>query len=334
MNIIIRAPNWIGDAVMTLPALDSFHLNFPDSHIWIAAKGWVKELFLNLDYIEGTISVPDSVSLKNLLSSAASIKKYNFDTGLLFSNSFSSAFLFFAARIPNRWGYAKDGRKFLLTRTPSAIANKSRSHHVYYYLDLLKGLGLNTLSPELNFPVPANVVLKAKNLLQASGVNLDHPIIVFNPGAAYGPSKQWPAFLFAQLGSMLQKALSAEIIIVGARSELEIGESIENQMQNKPYLLIGKTNLMELAGILKTATLVISNDSGPMHLANAVHTPVVALFGPTNPQVTGPLQPPSVVIKKEVPCWPCKYRECPLDHRCMLEITPEEVFNTCQEILK
>ncbi len=319
---------------MTLPAFDSFHQNFPDSNIWIAASGWVKDLFLSLDYIEGTIPVPDSVSLKNLLSAAAAIKKHNFDTGLLFTNSFSSAFLFFAAQIPNRWGYAKDGRKFLLTRTPSAIENKSKTHHVYYYLNLLEGLGLNTLTPELNFPVPANVVLEAKRLLQAHGVNMDHPIIVFNPGAAYGSSKQWPASLFAQLGSMLQKALRAEIVIVGAKSELAVGKSVAEKMPNKPRILIGQTTLMELAGILKTATLVISNDSGPMHLANAVHTPVIALFGPTNPQVTGPLQQPSVVLKKEVPCWPCKYRKCPIDHRCMLEITPEEVFNTCLEMLK
>ena len=334
MNIIIRAPNWIGDAVLTFPALHSLRLNFPESKIWIAARGWVKDLFLSLDYIEGIVPVPDSVSLKNILSAAGSIKKFNFNTGLLFTNSFSSALLFFAARIPNRWGYAKDGRKFLLTRTPSTIKNERQSHHVYYYLNLLKGLGLNTLTPELSFPVPESAVQKAKSLLQTYGVNLDHPLIVFNPGAAYGPSKQWPASSFAQLGSMLQKSKNAEIIVVGAKSELEVGKSIENLMQKKPYILTGQTSLMELAGVLKTATLVVSNDSGPMHLANAIHTPVVALFGPTNPQVTGPLQQPSIIIKKEVPCWPCKHRECPSDHRCMLEIKPEEVFNICQEISK
>lgn len=334
MNVIIRAPNWIGDAVLSLPALHCIHLNYPDSQIWMAARGWVRDLFQSLNYIEGTIPVPDSVSLTNLIRAAGNLKKYNFKTGLLLTNSFSSALLFFAARIPNRWGYAKDGRKFLLTRTPSPIKNKSQSHHVYYYLNLLEGLGLKTLTPELSFPVPESAVQKAISLLQTNGINLDHPLIVFNPGAAYGTSKQWPASSFAQLGSMLQKSINAEIILVGAQSELGVGKAIEAQMQKKPYVIIGQTSLMELAGVLKTASLVVSNDSGPMHLANAIHTPVVALFGPTNPQVTGPLQPPAVVIKKEVPCWPCKNRECPLDHRCMLEISPEEVFNSCLELLK
>jgi len=334
MNILIRVPNWIGDAVLTLPALHSFRLNFPSSHIWLAARRWVKDLFQNLGFIEGIIPIPDSVSLKNIYSTAGIIKKYNFDTGLLFTNSFSSALLFFAARIPNRWGYAKDGRGLFLTKTPSPIKIKTQSHHVYYYLNLLEGLGLNTVSPELNFPVPESNIQKATSLLQACGVELDHLLIVFIPGAAYGTAKQWLGSHFALLGTMLQRAMNAEIVIAGAKSDMEIGRQIANQMQKKPYIIIGKTSLIELAGVLKIAGLVISNDSGPMHLANAIHTPIVAVFGPTNPQVTGPFQQPAVVIKKEVPCWPCKYRDCPLDHRCMMEISPEEVFLNCQEILK
>lgn len=334
MNLLIRAPNWIGDAVMTFPALRSLKLNHPEYQIWVAARGWVKELYQDLDYINGIVPLPDSFHLKNILNSAHTIKKFNFDIGLLLTNSFSSALLFFAARIPNRWGYARDGRWLLLTKTPSPSRKKRPHHHVYYYLDLLEGLGLTTIPPELTFPVPEIAFQKAKHMLETWGVNPARPLIVFNPGASYGTAKQWPASAFAQLGAMLQSSYHAEIIIVGANSELDIGRSIASQMQKKPYVAMGKTSLLDLAGILKAASLVVTNDSGPMHLANAVHTPVVALFGPTDPQITGPLQPPSAVIKKEVPCWPCKYRECPLDHRCMNEIIPEEVFTTCQEFLK
>ena len=334
MNLLIRAPNWIGDAVMTFPAIRSIKLNYPDFQIWIAARGWVKELYQNLDYIDGVVTLPDSANLKNILRSARRIKKLKFETGLLFTNSFSSALLFFAARIPNRWGYARDGRRFLLTKTPPQIMKKSPPHHVYYYLDRLEGLGMTTIAPELAFPVAEKAFQQAKHLMETCGIDPTRPLIVFNPGASYGPAKQWPASSFARLGTLLQNSNHAEIIIVGADSELDIGRSIASQMQKKPYVIMGQTTLLDLAGILKSASLVVSNDSGPMHLANAVHTPVVALFGPTDPQVTGPLQPPSAVIKKEVPCWPCKYRECPLDHRCMNEIDSEEVFTICKGFLK
>jgi len=334
MNLLARAPNWIGDAVMTFPALQSLKVNYPDFQLWVAARGWVKELFQNLDYIDGVIPLPDSAQLKNILSSANRIKPFKFETGLLFTNSFSSALLFFAARIPNRWGYARDGRRFLLTKTPSYTIKKSPHHHVYHYLDLLEGLGMTTIAPELSFPVPETVIQKAVHRLKKCGINPDRPLVVFNPGASYGPAKQWPMASFAQLGSMLQNTFRAEIILVGASSEVEIGKSIASLMEKKPCVTMGQTTLLDLAGILKAASLVVSNDSGPMHLANAIHTPVVALFGPTDPQITGPLQQPSAVIKKEVPCWPCKYRKCPIDHRCMNEINPEEVFTICQEFLK
>jgi heptosyltransferase-2 len=333
MKIVIRAPNWIGDSVLAVPAAYSLSRNFPQAQIWIAAKEWVKDLFSSHDFIKGIFPLPDKDGFKNLKDSVQKIKSFHFDIGFLLTNSFSSALLFYLSKIPERWGYSTDGRRVLLTRGVPLKIEQDSSHQLNYYLDLISGLGLKTSPPKISLPLTQEEKEKSKQMLLSLNVDLKNPLIILNPGASYGPAKRWQVENYAKLAILLQERKKAEILITGSKGEAELVESIASFMTKKPHNLAGKTSLRELVGLISQAALFITNDSGPMHIANALKIPVIAIFGPTNPSLSGPFQQPAAVIKKDVPCWPCSYRECPFDHRCMISINPEEVFEACRKYL-
>jgi heptosyltransferase-2 len=334
MKIVVRAPNWIGDAILSLPALTSLQKNFPDAEIWVTASEWTKGIFAPLDWVRGTISLSNKNNYKNVQLDAQELKEHAFDIGILFTNSFGSALLFSMAKIPQRWGYARDGRHLLLTKRVRTSPLESPRHHIQYYLSLITKLGLETEPAQLNFPLSDNAVFQAKDLLRSLSVDTNKPIIIFSPGAAYGPAKRWPASFFSRLATALQTHHNTEILIIGSDTDKEIAASITAPMSKKPIDLTGKTTLPQLAGAISQSALFITNDSGPMHLANALKVPVVAIFGPTDPRITGPYQEPSKVLKSQVPCWPCSYRECPFAHQCMTQISPEMVYEESQDFLK
>lgn len=334
MRIIVRMPNWIGDSILSFPALDCLGKSFPGAEIWLACHERTASLFTGFDLIENTIILKDQASLKGIKESARELKKYSFATGLLFTNSFASALLFYKAKIPQRWGYSRDWRRILLTKSVPIKEYGMPVHQVHYYLNLLTGLGLETNAPNLSFPISPEEKKQARDLLLSHRINDQRPIILFNPGAFYGTAKRWPAENYTELANLLQKELNAHILVIGAEDEIDLAESITRSTAKPAVILSGKTSLRELAAIMSQASLLVTNDSGPMHMANALRTPVVALFGPTDPRSTKPYQDPSLYIKKEVPCWPCSYRECPFDHRCMIQISPEEVFRACQQFIQ
>jgi len=333
VKIVVRTPNWIGDTILALPAIENLKKNFPQAQIWMATIERVKDLFTSPDSAEGIISLPNLTELRNLRDFTQKLKEFDFDIGLLLTNSFSSAFLFYLAKIPERWGYQSDGRGILLTKGVPLKEEEDSCHQVNYYLDLISGLGLRTRQLEINLPLYQEEKEAARKKLLSLSLDLSRPLIILSPGAYYGPAKRWPASHFAGLATLFQKRKAAEIIIVGSSDEIELGESVASFMKKKPVIFTGKTTLRELLGLISQAALFVTNDSGPMHMANALKVPVVAIFGPTNPKVTGPFQQPSTIIKKDVACWPCSYRKCPYDHRCMMRIEPEEVFEISQNFL-
>jgi heptosyltransferase-2 len=334
MKIVVRSPNWIGDAVMAFPAIESLSRNFPEAEIWIAGRDWIKDLFLSLNYVKGIIPLPETTTWVGIREAAKTIKKHDFDAGLLLPNSFSSAFLFFLAKIPQRWGYDRDWRRFLLTKRVKVNPSASPVHHVHYYLNLVSGLGFQASSTKLEISPDKRATEEAKARLTSLGIKLNRPFVVLNPGAFYGPAKRWPESKFARLASLLQDRKNADILIVGSSEEADLAKKISSCLRIKPVILSGKTTLSQLAGLLAHAHLFVSNDSGPMHLATALRIPVVAIFGPTDPRITGPFHQPSWVVKKDVACWPCRHRECPTDHRCMDLITVEDVYSACEAVLK
>lgn len=333
MKIVVRAPNWIGDSILALPAVRCLSQNFPEAQIWIAAKPWVKDLFQSHDFIKGVIPLPAANDFKSMRKSAKVMKAFHFDTGVLLANSFGSALLLYLAKVPHRWGYSRDGRAFLLTRKVSLKRNKHSSHQADYYMALISGLGLKTHSPKLFLPLTREEKEEARKLLFSQGIETERPLVILNPGASYGPAKRWPAQNYAALGRLLQEKNKANILITGSADEGELGHSIASLMATKPLVLTGQTDLRRLAALISQSTLFVTNDSGPMHMANALGVPVIAIFGPTDPRATGPFQDPAVVIKKDTVCWPCSYRDCPFDHRCMMAIAPEEIFAACQRFV-
>lgn len=331
MKIVVHVPNWIGDSILALPSLESVSMNFPEDQVWVAAKDWVKDLYFACDFVEGTIPLPSKTTLTSLHHSAQTLKASRFDIGILLPNSFSSALLFYLANIPQRWGYKKDGRGFLLTRGVALPENNL--HQAWYYLDLLSRLGLRSNVKEIKFPLTEDERRRAQEYLRTLNVDMKKPIIFLHPGAAYGPSKRWPVQKYALLADLFYERDQATIFIIGSLDEVETAESLSSAMAVEPINLAGKTSLRLLAGLISQASLFISNDSGPMHMANALKVPVVALFGPSDPHQTRPFQKPFTIIKKNVPCWPCSYRVCPYDHRCMMNIEPEEVYEAGKKCL-
>ncbi len=333
MRIAVRVPNWIGDSVLAIPAIKSLKTNFPDSYISIIAKTWVKDIFLNLDFVDGIVPLPDQSNLAGIRSAAKKLKKYSFDAGLLFTNSFLSALLFTMAGIPKRWGYKRDGRQLLLTESAPYKKARKQIHQVLYYQNILSGLGFKTYPPKLQLSVTEQEKALAGDFLNSCGIEPKHKTIILNPGAYFGPAKRWPVSRYASLAEMLQKKAPLTLLLIGSEAEKELTHAILASLKKKPIDLAGKTSLRMLMAIMSLANVVVSNDSGPMHISNALGTPVVALFGPTIPAVTQPFQQPYTLIKKRVPCWPCSYRACPYEHQCMLRITPEEVLSECERFL-
>ena len=334
MKIVIRAPNWIGDSVLALSAIESLSKNLPEAQIWIAAEGWVKDLFISHEFIKGIIPLPKTRSFKDLKGSAKMIQEQNFDTGILLTNSFASALLFYLAKIPERWGYSRDGRGILLTRRVPTNRLKGSCHQADYYKELISKLGYKSYRLKLFLPLTPEEKNKASELLRSFNVDVKNPIVMLHPGASFGPSKRWPAERFAELGSLFRDRNRATVLITGSSDEKELADSISSLMKNKAINLSGQTGLRMLAALMSHASLFATNDSGPMHMANALGTPVIAVFGPTDPNATGPYQEPAAVVKKDVPCWPCSYRECPFDHRCMLNISAEEVYESSQRFFQ
>lgn len=333
MKLVVRMPNWIGDAVMALPVLGSLAASGPDMEVWAAGEPWVADLLSPMLGVRGVLTIPRTRSLKELRAAAASLKTHRFEAGLLLTNSFGSALVFRLAGIPERWGYARDGRGPLLTRRVRMKEAIETRHQRDYYLDLLSGLEFTAAFTGSGLTVTPEEKAAAERMLEAAGRDRSRPLVILNPGAAYGPAKRWPAERFAELGRLFQSRAGADILLVGSTGEQELAGAIAAAVGGPVMNLAGRTSLRELAAIIGLGRLFVTNDTGPMHVADALATPILAVFGPTDPAATGPGRARSAVLKIDVPCWPCLYRECPYDHRCMTGIGPEEAYEAGRRLL-
>jgi heptosyltransferase-2 len=334
-RIVVVAPNWLGDAVMALPAIADVRRHFAGSHLTIAARPSVAPLFTMVQGVDETVTLPGAGGLRALFGwqeTAAALKQGGFDLAVLLPNSFASASIAKKAAIPERWGFATDWRGALLTR---AIPKpRGLMHQHAYYQELTTALGM-TAGPAFAAVWPNRD--STRELLLEIGLDPDEPFIVFAPGAAYGQAKQWLPDRFAQLAGLLINERGWSVLMVGSHADRSACADIASRLgstgtrMNRLVDLSGKTDLPALAGVLARAHAVVSNDSGAMHLAGAVGVKVVAIFGATNEKRTSPLRagdsaPEPVIVTHEVFCRPCMLRECPIDHRCMRGITAAQVF--------
>jgi heptosyltransferase-2 len=329
MKIIVRSPNWIGDAVLCLSSIAYIKEKMPQAQITVLAKDWVKDIFANHPAIDGIISIN-----KSKIRLIKDVRRSNFDIGILFTNSFSSAFLFFLAGMKRRIGYKTDLRSVLLTDGIPLPKNLDKLHQRDYYLEIVKKLVPGNEIPKNPVLYISNEEIgKADIILKDLSVSENTKIVGMFPGASYGPAKMWHIEKFKSLAEKITKNDNAKILIFGGNKEKELGKVIKGEGKNI-INLCGKTTVRELMALIKRCDVFITNDTGPMHMASALNIPVIAIFGPTNPGRTSPLGA-SVIIKKEVSCSPCKHRICPFkNHECMEKISVEEIFETTGKYIK
>jgi heptosyltransferase-2 len=313
-RVVVRAPNWVGDVVLSLPALRDLRRAFPRARIEVLARPWVAPLY-------GAVAGVDGVRESAGSARDAAALRGRFDAGVVLPNSFGTALALWRARVPERWGYATQLRRPLLTRAirvPAEIRGRSQ---VYYYRAMIAGLGLDTSgAPDASLACPAAWAEAGALKLAGPG-----PWVGVNPGAFYGGAKRWRPERFAAVADRVAEQTGARVAIVGSAAERPLAEWIAGAMRAPARVLAGETTLPELVGVLRHLALLLTNDSGPMHLAAALGTPLVAVFGPTDWRETAPVSDRATVVREPVPCAPCLLRECPIDHRCMTGVDVERV---------
>ncbi|TKB69998.1 MAG: lipopolysaccharide heptosyltransferase II [Nitrospira sp.] len=339
-NILVRAPNWIGDAVMCEPAIHGLRSLFPEAEITMLAKRAVAELFSAAPELSRVVLYDDKgphagLSGKWLL--AGTLRRHGFDLAVLFQNAFEAAFLAWLAGIPQRYGYATDGRVFFLT-TPVAVPSR-RGHQVEYYWNLLKPLGLSGAASSPTLCVTADESRQLDVRLAGAEVGLSDIVIGINPGSTYGSAKRWLPERFAEVAQRLAERIGQDenaqvvVVILGARGEESLGKDIAARINGRSVVLSGATTIRELMAVVKRCRLLITNDTGPMHIAAACGVPVVAVFGPTDSQTTAPYGQDRSIVRETVDCAPCLLRECPIDHRCMTRIPVDRVYEVAVQQL-
>jgi heptosyltransferase II len=370
VRLLVRGVNWLGDAIMTTPALVRLREAHPDWQITLLTRSSLADLWSHHPAIDRVMMFePD----ESVWSIARRLRPLAFDVGIALPNSSRSALELWLGRVRRRIGYDGRARSFMLTqsiRRPSQhvrMRKRSRreiehliaggesleppwptsAHHVHHYLHLVSCLGANPdpLAPHITvLPEEAQAFLAKLNFKPES-----KKLFGLNPGAEYGPAKRWPTDRFIAAAIELHKVTGCHwLIFGGARDQsltAEISSAINSAVgvlrtsdhnQNVAIDLAGKTTLRELCVALKNCQLLLTNDTGPMHVAAAVGTPVIALFGSTAPELTGPAVGGAIdhrVLRAHVPCSPCFLRACPIDLRCMKSLNVNDVINAAREIL-
>lgn len=347
-RILVRGTRWIGDAVMTVPALRALRQIFPHAHIALSAGTWAEGLFADADFIDEMIAVEETTDANRLQLAwheAQSWRADKYDLILIFQNSFASALIACLARIPHRVGYATDGRSFLLTDALPVPAWRNERHEIFYYLNIVAETERRftgrvfhaSRAPDTTLNISHERQAAARNLLQRYGVDLTNTpprsLVILCPGSTNSRAKRWHAESYAALADRLIEDMKATALLIGAHAEREVSNRVAMLMRHRPIMLTGETTLAETIAVLSLASLVISNDTGPAHIAGALRRPTLVIFGPTNSVTTSPFSPTAEVIREQPLCAPCMLRDCPIDHRCMTRITPERVFDHAHDML-
>jgi heptosyltransferase II len=341
-RLLVLAPNWLGDAVMALPAIDDLRRSHPGSRLIVAARRSVARLFVLVPWVDEVVELEWTGGISDgrvMVRDVRRLRAVRADAAMLLPNSFASAWLVFAARVPQRWGYARDGRSLLLTRAialPRPLAPPL--HQGRYYQHLVHALGAANGPLEPHLVVSDAAIADARNLLRAAGWDGTRPLVVFAPGAAYGTAKRWWPAHFARLAADLIGTHGAHIVLIGSAADGvttgEVRGMVPDHARAAVSDIAGRTSLEVLAAILGLARACVSNDSGAMHVAAAVGVPLAALFGPTNEHETAPLaHAPMALLIHDVSCRPCMLRECPIDHPCMRDLEPARVLASVSAML-
>jgi heptosyltransferase-2 len=348
---MVRTPNWVGDAVMALPALRELRRILAGARITLVARPWVAGLFEGEGLADKLISVHDGQGIfqttSNFISETRQLGRERFDLAVLFQNAFGAALLARVARAKKIAGYATDRRGALLDLAVPFETNYKSAHQVRYYLNIAATLeqemtGENHVDfegaqPQLH--VSDDQRERGRLMLDQAGIRSEgatvapSPILALSPGATNSRAKRWLAERFASTADRLAERNGFQTVIVGTTGDVEVANEVAARMRSNAVVLAGRTSIAELKAILACTSLVISNDTGTAHVSAALGVPTVVVFGPTEHFSTRPLSDVATVVRHEVECSPCMLRECPIDHRCMTRVEVDDVYSAAQSLL-
>jgi heptosyltransferase II len=335
-RVLVRATNWVGDAVMTLPALDALRDAFPSRFIAVLAKPWVAPLYEHHPAVDRVLLLEKGEGMLRGLGGTIRcirmLRRNQFDLAILFQNAFEAALLTFSAGVPLRVGYRTDGRGLLLTHGISRSRELLQVHQTEYYLSILRGMGWTGESRAPKLYVSAADRDAADAILLKQGILEGELLLGLGPGAIFGGAKRWPAERFAQIGDTAAREWGARVVIFGSATEKEICGRVRAAMQGPALDLSGQTSLGVAMGLVERCSFFTTNDSGLMHIAAALKVPTVAVFGPTDPVATGPIGPHTRIVRHDTSCAPCLKPECTEDHACMLGIHPKDVWEAMEAL--
>lgn len=325
-RILIRSSNWLGDSVMSMPGVRAIKQGRPDAHVTIAVPEKLAPVWRLIAEVDEIIPLPG----KSLMRAIHSLRRQRrFDVAVLFPNSLRVALEAWLGGIPRRVGYSGHSRGWLLNQiVREARRTGPPQHQSSRYLRIAEDCGAETsnIKHQTSDSQPSNNASPARTSAQ--------PLLALCPGAEYGPAKRWLPERFAEAASAISTELTAQWILFGTKNDAAIGEVIAKNLGEKCVNRIGQTTLEELIEELRPCRLLLTNDTGTMHLAGLLGIPVVAIFGSTEPQLTGPMGDRHIVLRHHVECSPCFLRECPIDFRCMNAVTVPEVINAVRSILR
>ena len=349
-KVLVVQPSWVGDAVMATPALRAVRHLYPDAHVSYLMRRYLKDLYSGIPWADQLLTQrtgkTKSKTGRGTFDLAARLRSGKFDLAILLPNSFKSALVCKMANIPRIVGYDRDGRGFLLTDRLLPVKEKGKfvpSPIIHSYMGLPRYLGATGKDLKMELFVTDADRRDAAGVFVRAGLdpNLDRPaaagrspLVLLNPGAMYGAAKLWKADYFAALGDRFVAELNATVLLSSSPRERDIVASIRSKMkQPATDLSTAGMSLGSLKEIVRRSDLMVTNDTGPRHVAAAVGTPVVTIFGPTHPEWTDIYYPRERQVSVEVFCGPCQKKVCPLDHRCMTLVTPEMVWDAATQLL-
>jgi len=326
---------------MALPALRAMRRKFPEAHISVLALPYVADLYRGQSVADELIAYDRKgaqAGIRGREQLAADLKLRNFDIALLLQNAFDAAWLTWRAGIPERIGYNRDGRGWLLTKAIDVPKTGDiPCHEKYYYLELLRRAGWIKTIPEveeISLAISSDEVHRAEEKLRRCGSHAGATRIAVGAGASYGSAKCWPPERFSNALNQVLAERDAEVILFGTPAESGVSSAIQAGLSRPAVDLTGRTEIAQLPALLSRCTVFLGNDSGAMHVAAAVGLPVVAVFGPTDPRGTAPVTPRCTIIQEKPYCSPCFLRRCPTDHRCMTAVAPDRVSEGMLQALR
>lgn len=337
-------PSWVGDAVMATPTLRALRQLYPDAHITALIRREIRPIIDACPWLDRIVCVrkrqkgSSKAGRNSTIPLAARLAKAEFDTAVLLPNSFRTALLVRMAKIKRRVGYDRDGRGFLLT--DRLLARRGNDGFVPvpardYYLGIANYLGAVDSDPALKLFTRPEDEQRATQLLESAGVtDPQRPLVLINPGANYGDAKMWYPDRFAEVADRCVRQHNAYVAVTGAPKERKIIDSVV-EAAKEPMIDLTKLgiDLTLLKSIVARSRLMVTNDTGPRHIAVAMNVPVVTVFGPTDPiwsEIDFELERK---VSVDVFCGPCQKKRCPLDHRCMTLVSPDMVFQRAEELL-